>query len=152
MRHLRTPEDERAQSSHGPRRPPRASLARAKARQRIKIREVEVALRRAGLISLDEKARALGLPRTTTWKMLRGDYKGCGPSAATINRILCAPRLPLPVRIKILEYIQERVSGTYGDSKYQLRRFSSRIGRTDIERSNSSRSIVGQTTGPRNPG
>ena len=103
-------------------------IAAAKARRSIKLREVEVALRRAGLIALDEQARALGLPRTTTWKLLRGSYKTSGPSAVIINRILCAPRLPLTARIKILEYIQERVSGAYGHSKSQLRRFSIRIG------------------------
>src|SRR5215831_12208690 len=97
--------------------PPPTSIAQANARQSTKIREFEVALRRVGLISLDEQARALGLPRTTTWKLLRGNYKTSGPSAVVINRILCAPRLPLTVRIKILEYIQERVSGVYGHSK-----------------------------------
>src|SRR5215471_14501156 len=101
-------------------------IAAAKARRSIKLREVEVALRRAGLIALDEQARALGLPRTTTWKILRGNRRSSERSAATINRILCAPRLPLPVRIKILEYVQERVSGMYGHSKSQLRRFSIR--------------------------
>ena len=105
-----------------------ATTAQAKAKQSIKIRELEVALRRAGLIALDEQAKALGLPRTTTWKLLRGSYKTSGPSAVIINRILCAPRLPLTARIKILEYIQERVSGAYGHSKSQLRRFSIRIG------------------------
>ena len=105
-----------------------ATIAEAKAKQSIKIREFEVALRRAGLIALDEQARALGLSRTTTWKILRGNRRSSEPSAATINRILCAPRLPLTARIKILEYIQERVSGAYGHSKSQLRRFSIRIG------------------------
>src|SRR6516162_2896856 len=44
------------------------AIAAAKARRSIKLREVEVALRRAGLIALDEQARALGLSRTTTGK------------------------------------------------------------------------------------
>jgi len=39
--------------------PPPMSVAQAKARQSTKIREFEVALRRVGLISLDEQARAL---------------------------------------------------------------------------------------------
>jgi len=104
-----------------PQRPP-ACIAQAN----IKLREVELALRRAGLIALDEQA--LGLPRSTTWKLLNGNRTSFQPSAATINRILYAPRLPLAVRIKILEYVQERVSGVYGDSKSQLRTFSIRIG------------------------
>src|SRR6516162_6167348 len=111
------------------------AIAAAKARRSIKLREVEVALRRAGLIALDEQARALGLSRTTTWKILRGNRRSSEPSAATINRILGAPRLPLPVRIKILEYVQERVSGVYGHSKSQSRRFSIRVGwaRTHVD-------------------
>jgi hypothetical protein len=90
--------------------------------------EVEAALRRAGLIALDEQAKALGISRTTTWKLFRSDYNNCDPSPVIINRILCAPRLPLAARIKILEYIQERVSGMYGHTKSQSRRFSIRIG------------------------
>jgi hypothetical protein len=104
------------------------STAQAKAKRSIKLKEVEVALRRAGLIALDEQARALGLPRSTTWKMLRGIRSGYQPSVATINRMLYAPTLPFAVRIKILEYVQERASGVYGDSKSQLRKFSMRIG------------------------
>ena len=125
---LGVPGTKRTQTDGGFRQQQPAPIAQAKARQSIKIREFEVALRRVGLISLDEQARALGLPRTTTWKLLRGNYKTSGPSAVVINRILGAPRLPLPARIKILEYIQERVSGVYGHSKSQLRRFSIRIG------------------------
>jgi hypothetical protein len=121
------PEIKRAQTFGSFRQPPTASPAEARARQWIKIREVETALRRVGIFVLDEQAKALGLPRTTTWKILTGNSD---PSAATINRILCAPRLPLPVRIKILEYVQERVSGVYGHSKSQSRRFSIRVGWT----------------------
>src|ERR1700745_3583561 len=118
----------RAQAYHVFRQPPAASFARAKARQRIKMGEVEAALRRVGLVALDEQAKALGISRTTTWRLFRSDYNGSEPSAVIINRILCAPRLPLPARIKILEYIQERVSGVYGHSESQSRRFSIRIG------------------------
>src|ERR1700756_3509319 len=105
-----------------------APIAQAKARHAIKLREVEIALRRAGFIGLDEQATALGIPRTTAWKLLRGSSKSFAPSAATINRILCAPCLPPPVRIKVLEYVQEKVSGVYGHDKSQLRRFSTRVG------------------------
>jgi len=126
------PEIKRAQTYGSFRQPPTASPAEARARQWTKMREVEAVLRRVGIFDLDERARALGLPRTTTWKILTGNSD---PSAATINRILCAPRLPLPVRIKILEYVQERVSGVYGHSKSQSRRFSIRVGwaRTHVD-------------------
>ena len=102
------PEVKRAQTYGSFRRPLTTSLTQAKARQWIKMREVEAALRRVGLVDLDEQAKALGISRTATWRLLRSDYNGSGPSAAIINRVLRAQRLPLPVRIKILEYIQER--------------------------------------------
>ena len=122
------PEVKRAQTYGSFRRPPTTSLTQAKARQWIKMREVEAALRRVGLVDLDEQAKALGISRTATWRLLRSDYNGSGPSAAIINRVLRAQRLPLPVRIKILEYIQEKVTGVYGHSKAQSRSFSIRIG------------------------
>ena len=60
---LGIPEAKRAQSYGGFRRPQPAPIAQAKARQSSKIREFEVALRRVGLISLDEQARALDFAR-----------------------------------------------------------------------------------------
>jgi hypothetical protein len=65
----------------------------------------------------------LGLPRSTTWTILKGNHKNSGLSAATINRILATPQLPPIVRAKIHEYIEEKIAGLYGDSKTQLRRF-----------------------------
>ena len=61
-----------------------AAVSEAKARQSNKIRELRLALRRAGLIGLDEQAQALGLPRSTTWKILKGGHKASGLSAMVI--------------------------------------------------------------------
>ena len=61
-----------------PRQAMTAAVAEAKARQLSKIRELRLALRRAGLIGLDEQAKALGLPRSTTWKILKGGHKTSG--------------------------------------------------------------------------
>jgi hypothetical protein len=109
-----------------PRQPP-VAVAEAKARQSSKIRELRIALRNAGLIGLDDQARALGLPRSTTWKILKGDHKASGLSAMVVSRMLSEPRLPPIVRTKILEYVREKSEGLYGHGKRELLRFSARI-------------------------
>src|SRR5215467_287098 len=114
-----------------PRQAMTAVVSEAKARQLSKIRELRLALRRAGLIGLDEQARALGLPRSTTWKILKGGNKASGLSAMVISRMLSEPRLPPVVRIKILEYVREKADGLYGHGKRELLRFSGRIRYTD---------------------
>ena len=69
---------------------PRASPKRRQnARSNL---EVEAALRHAGLIALDEQARALGLPRSTMWKLLNGNRRSVQPSAATINVLRRQPK------------------------------------------------------------
>src|SRR5262249_40429319 len=83
-------------------------IAEAKARQSSKIRELRIALRSAGLITLEEQARALGLSRSTTWKLLKADHKASGISARVISQILYAPSLPPLVRTTILEYVREK--------------------------------------------
>ena len=103
-----------------PRQAMTAAAAEAKARQLSKIRELRLALRRAGLIGLDEQARALGLPRSTTWKILKGGHTASGLSAMVISRMLSEPRLPPVVRTKILEYVREKADGLYGHGKREL--------------------------------
>ena len=114
-----------------PRQESMAAIGEAKARQSSKIRELRIALRSAGLIRLDKQARALGLPRSTTWKILKGDHKASGLSAMVISRMLSAPRLPPVVRTKILEYVREKTDGLYGHGKGELLRFSARIRYSD---------------------
>jgi hypothetical protein len=104
------------------------SIAEAKARQSIKIKELKVALTSAGLHTIDEQARALGLCRSTSWSVLKGNHKSSGLSPSTINYILHAPELPPSVRTKIVEYVEERSTGLYGHGPAQIRRFSDRIG------------------------
>ena len=110
-----------------PRQAMTAAVSEAKARQLSKIRELRLALRRAGLIGLDEQAQALGLPRSTTWKILKGGHKASGLSAMLISRMLSEPRLPPVVRTKILEYAREKAGGLYGHGKRELLRFLARI-------------------------
>ena len=102
-------------------------LAEMKARQSAKIRELQEALVATGYLSLDDQAKALGLSRSTTWTILKGNHKTSGLSAATINRMLLEPRLPPLVRAKILEYVREKNAGFYGDSQVRLRKFTSRV-------------------------
>jgi hypothetical protein len=111
-----------------------AAIGEAKARQSSKIRELRIALRSAGLIRLDKQARALGLPRSTTWKILKGDHKASGLSAMVISRMLSAPRLPPVVRTKILEYVREKTDGLYGHGTREVLRFSARIWYTNPAR------------------
>src|SRR5437016_1161250 len=106
------------------------------ARHLSKIRELGEALVSTGFVTLNEQAEALGLSRSTTWTILRARYKASGLSAPTINRMLAAPRLPPPVRAKILEYVEEKTAGLYGHSKTQRRRFIRRLsGRSVAHRS-----------------
>jgi hypothetical protein len=113
---------------HTVRRAPTIAITEAKARQSRRIRELRIALRSAGLIGLDDQARALGLPRSNTGKILKGDHKASGLSAMVISRMLSEPRLPPIVRTKILEYVREKTDGLYGHGKRELLIFSARIG------------------------
>ena len=107
-----------------------AAITEAKARQSRKIRELRTALRGAGLIRLDDQARALGLPRSTTWKILKGDHSASGLSAMVVSRMLSEPSLPPAVRTKILEYVREKADGLYGHGKRERLIFSAQIGVT----------------------
>ena len=103
------------------------ALREAKARQSSKIRCLSEALITAGFLTIDAQANVLGLPRSTAWTIFRSTHKGSGLSAATINRMLRSPRLPLKVRAKLIEYVEEKASGAYGHSKTQLRKFCAQI-------------------------
>jgi hypothetical protein len=98
-----------------------------KARQSAKIREVGEALIADGIWALDQQAKALGLPRSTTWTILKASHKSSGLSAAIINRMLAAPQLPPRVRLKIFEYLQEKSVGRYGDNDRKIVKFTARI-------------------------
>jgi hypothetical protein len=98
-----------------------------KAQQARKIRELGEALVLQGFRTLDQQAEALGLSRCTAWTILKANHKASGLSAAVINSMLAAPRLPALVRDKILEYIDEKAEGSYGHNKTQIRRFTARL-------------------------
>jgi hypothetical protein len=98
-----------------------------KDRQRAKIKELRHALVDAGLCTLDEQAATLGLSRSTTWAILQCNHKGSGLSASIINRMLESDRLPPSVRAKVLEYVQDKAAGLFGDADLPLRKFKSRM-------------------------
>jgi len=108
-------------------------LAEMRARQKLRIKELGDALVAAGFLALDEQASALGLSRSTTWTILNGNHKGSGLSATIINRMLVAPQLPPLVHAKILEYVEEKSAGLYGDSKMRRRKFTARLSVTHLE-------------------
>jgi hypothetical protein len=95
-----------------------------KDRQTFKIRELADTLVSVGFVSLDEQAAALGLSRSTTWTILAGKHKNYGLSAALLRRILDKRDLNSRIRTKILEYVREKTSGSYGHNSNQLRRFA----------------------------
>jgi hypothetical protein len=99
----------------------------ARSKQRLKIEDIGTTLAECGFVALDEQAYVLGLSRSTAWTVLRGKHKTSGLSAMTINRMLTTGRLPPRVRLKLLEYIAEKMSGAYGDRKHRLKAFASRI-------------------------
>ena len=109
-------------------------MAAKKARQSAKIIELKQALVDAGLVVLDQQAEVLGLSRSTTWTILKGNHKGSGLSAAVINRILASRQLPPLVRVKVLEYVEEKAAGCYSHSSSVRRKFVNRLSAKLIER------------------
>lgn len=98
-----------------------------KARQASKIREIGESLTTQGLVTLDEQAKALGLPRSTTWTVLKAFHKGSGLSARVINQMLASPHLPPTVRERIVSYVEDRLAGKHGHTNTQLNRFARKL-------------------------
>src|SRR3974390_2640 len=99
------------------------SRNQGKLQQSAKIREIGEALAASNVPTLDRKAEALGLSRSTTWALLQGNHKSSGLSVTIINRMLAAPGLPPQVRTKVIEYVKEKAAGRYGHSNTVRRRF-----------------------------
>jgi hypothetical protein len=99
------------------------SLAAMKARQSAKIRAIAKALIGAGFLTLDEQAKALRLPRSTVWTVLKGCHKSSGLSAKVVSRVLAVRQLSPRVRAEVLEYIEEKIAGHYGHSEKLRRKF-----------------------------
>jgi DNA-binding transcriptional regulator YiaG len=103
------------------------TISHMKAMQCSKIRELRQALVRAGVLTLDQQAKSLGVSRSTAWAVLKGNHKSSGLSATLINRMLASPQLPGSARKIILEYVKEKSAGAYGHGKERLRQFRARL-------------------------
>jgi hypothetical protein len=89
-------------------------LADMKVRQALKIQELGQALISAGFVTLDEQAKALGIPRSTAWTIVKARHKNSGLSPRSVKLMLASEHLPPLVRSKIIEYGEEKVAGLYG--------------------------------------
>lgn len=108
--------------------PPKEVHRAAKARQCCKIAEIRSALIGAGFVTVEEQAHVLGLPRSTSWKVLRADHKNSGLSASTIKRMLASAAVPPTARTAIQEYVHEKLLGAYGHPAVRLKAFRKQLG------------------------
>jgi hypothetical protein len=104
-----------------------ANWAEQVRRHREKIREIGDALKAAGYCTLEQQARVLGLSRSTTWTIRKAIHKKSGLSASTLARILHSEQLPAAVRSRIVEYVEDKASGIYGETPLRRRRFKGRV-------------------------
>jgi hypothetical protein len=98
-----------------------------KAKQSAKIGELRQALLDKGFVTLDQQAAILNLSRSTAWTVLNGNHKASGLSAAVIKRMLGSQQLPPKARQILMEYIEQKTTGSYGHSKDQMQRFRARL-------------------------
>lgn len=117
-------------------------LAEQRGRHAAKLNEIAEALVAAGFRTVDEQAKELGLPRSTTWAIVKGKHKYSGLSSATIKQLLANSHLNPLVRHKIIEYVKERCVGIYGDDKKRLYRFVSRLSEINVEHNSVDSSVV----------
>lgn len=107
-----------------------ASMSPAlRARQSQKIQEIRQALMDSGLVTFDDQAAALGLPRSTTWAVLQGNHKCSGLRASLVARMMASPKLPHAARMTLAAYIDEKIRGDYGHNKLQQTRFNAQLQR-----------------------
>jgi hypothetical protein len=91
-----------------------------KAKQAAQLSKIHDALIVAGYDTVTKQAAVLGLSRSAAWAFLHKN-KRVGPSNMVIKRILLS-KLPRGVRVRILEYIEQKGLGLYGHSERTLRK------------------------------
>jgi hypothetical protein len=106
---------------------PSTRKAEQKRRQHEKIRQIGEALVRSGFSGVDLQSKVLNVPRSTAWVILKASHKASGLSASVLKKMLASNDLPPAVRAKILEYINEKMDGLYGDDKKRLQQFKMRL-------------------------
>jgi hypothetical protein len=112
-----------------------AARAEAKARQAAKLAEIRKALVAAGYDTTAKQAAVLGVCRATAWVLLNRD-KRTGPSAKVIKRILSSPQVPKKVRLKVEQYVEDKIRGRYGHSKQRTQSFGDQFQRLGKIKSN----------------
>jgi hypothetical protein len=115
---------------------PSRSSAHMRASQVKKIRELRQALIDAGFVSLDQQATALGLPRSTTWAVLKGNHKCSGLRAGLITRMLGSPKLPAAAKSILADYVSEKIRGAYGHNASTRKRFIAQLEKSGFPRAN----------------
>ena len=109
-----------------------SELHDAKASQVLKLRALGRALVSAGFVTVKQQAEVLGLSRSTAWTILRGSHKGSGLSAAVVNRIL-GQRLPLRVRLEVIDYVEQKAAGHYGHNRLARRKFVAQLSTKQVD-------------------
>jgi hypothetical protein len=99
-------------------------------RQAAKIKQIKDALVASGHRVLDDQARVLGVSRSTAWTIIKGQHKSSGLSTSLVLAMLSKPDLPAAVRQILLEYVNEKAAGLYGDKSFRVRQFISRLSPT----------------------
>ena len=98
----------------------------AKEKQALKLAEIRQALVAAGYVTTAKQAAVLGVGRSTAWWLLNHD-KRAGPSAKVIKRILSSPQIPKRVRLKVEQYVKEKIHGLYGHSEQRTEWFGAQF-------------------------
>jgi len=107
---------------------PHQTCAEMKARQCEKLAELRAALLFSGFDTVSKQAAAIGLSRSSAWKVLKGDHKHSGLSASTIKRMLASPLLPVEARQVIEDYVREKLRGAYGHASKCQKKFHLQLG------------------------
>ena len=97
-----------------------------KEKQALKLAEIREALVTAGYNTTAKQAAVLGLGRSTAWWLLNHD-KRAGPSAKVIKRILLSSQVPKKVRLKVEQYVEDKICGRYGHSKQRTHWFGAQF-------------------------
>ena len=113
----------------------------AKEKQALKLAEIREALVTGGYDTIAKQAAVLGVGRSTAWWLLNRD-KRAGPSAKVIKRILLSPQVPKKVRLKVEQYVEDKIRGRYGHSKQRTRAFSNQFEPTKAKARRGCRSVA----------
>lgn len=101
--------------------------ASQQAMTKAKIRAISQVLTGCGYRSIDEQAHVLNIPRSTAWTIFRGTHKNSGLTARIVAKMLASNRLPPSAKAEIVEYVNQKLAGTFGDNVVGQRRFKAHL-------------------------